>query len=103
MKTNLMTAIVVLAAILLVTSCATRDVVSIGKDTYMVNRGGWPAMNGFECEKACYRAANDYCAKKGLVMVSSTPTTIDGEVFSHNASCKLVFVATNSVTSSLGK
>jgi hypothetical protein len=92
MKINL---IIIGLAALFVTSCATTDVISIGKDTYMVNRGGWPAMNGFACETECYQAANEFCAKKHLAIASSTPTTIDGKVFAHNASCKLVFVATN--------
>jgi hypothetical protein len=74
--------------------CAQTDVVAIGRGTYMVNRGGWPAMNGFACEAKCYEAANAFCEKNHLAIASSTPTTIDGRVFAHNASSKLVFTTT---------
>lgn len=66
----------------------------MSKDTYIVHRGGWPAMNGFEVEADCLKAANSFCEKRGLEMVPIKTETIDGRIFVHNASSKLVFKAT---------
>ena len=76
--------------------CASPNLVKTGRDTYMVNGGGWPRMNGFAVESECYQAANQFCATRGLVMGTASATTIDGQPFVHNASCKLVFKAVSS-------
>jgi len=89
-------ALVALSALAL-TGCAS-NIVPAGKDTYMIHHGGWPAMNGFACEADCYRDANEFCKERGLVMVPVSTETIDGKVFAHNASSKLIFksvVSTN--------
>ena len=83
---------------LLLAGCANTGVVSTSNNTYMVIRGGWPAMSGFACESECYQAANKFCASNHLAMASSKATVVDGAAFQHNASCKLVFVATNLAT-----
>ena len=83
------------SAALVVCGCANTGIVFTGGNTYMVSRGGWPAMSGFACENDCYQVANRFCASNHLVMASSQATVIDGAAFQHNASCKLVFVATN--------
>ena len=62
--------ILISLAALLVSGCST-GVVSAGKDTYMVHKGGWPSMNGFACEAKCYEAANRYCANHKLAIASS--------------------------------
>lgn len=98
MKVHCIKLFIVAFAVSIICGCATREVVPLGNNTFMVNRGGWPAMNGFACEHECYKAANAFCEANHLVIVSSQPTMIDGAVFQHSASCKLVFVATNTVT-----
>jgi hypothetical protein len=50
-------------------------------------------MNGFAVEAECYQDANQFCKKRGLVMVPVSTTMINGQAFVHNASCKLVFKA----------
>ena len=103
MKTKL---IIIGLAALLATGCASNGIVPVGKDTYMINRGGWPAMNGFAVESECYRDANRFCQSRGLVMVPVETTTIDGKVFTHNASSKFIFKAvasTNAPTDSGNK
>jgi len=96
MKTKL--AIIGLAA-LLAAGCSSGPV-PVGKDTYMIHRGGWPAMNGFAVEADCYKAANSFCEDRGLIMVPVSTDTIDGKAFAHNASSKLVFKAIASTNAS---
>ena len=79
--------------LVLLAGCVSNTIAPLGQDTYMVSRGGWPNMNGFAVEAWCYKAANEYCAARGLVMIPVETTTIDGAVFAHNASSKLVFRA----------
>ena len=90
MKTKL---VIIGLAALLAAGCATNSIVSTGNDTYMISRGGWPDMNGFAVEAECYHDANQFCTNHGLVMVPVSITTIDGKVFAHNASSKLIFRA----------
>ena len=92
--------------VILCGGCASPNIVPAGKDTFMVNGGGWPRMNGFAVESECYQAANQFCAKRGLIMIPLSTTTKDGQVFAHNASCKLVFKAvasTNTVSADSSK
>jgi hypothetical protein len=93
MKTQIL--IIGLAA-LFTAGCASNGIAPMGSNTYMINRGGWPHMNGFAVESECYRDANQFCTKQGLIMVPVSATTIDGQVFANNASCKLIFRAVTS-------
>jgi hypothetical protein len=79
--------------VILAAGCASNAIVSTGKDTYMISRGGWPAMNGFAVQAECYKDANQFCKDRGLVMVPVSTTMINGQAFVHNASCELVFKA----------
>jgi hypothetical protein len=90
MKTQIL--IIGLAA-LLTAGCASNGIAPMGSNTYMINRGGWPHMNGFAVESECYRDANQFCTEHGLFMVPVSATTIDGQVLANNASCKLIFRA----------
>jgi len=83
----------ILTVALLVTGCATHHIVPAGKDTYMINRGGWPHMSGFAVESQCYRDANQFCIQRGLVMVPVSTTTVDGKLFCNNASSQIIFKA----------
>jgi len=65
----------------------------MGKDTYMVERGGWPHMNQFALETHCLKDANRFCEKRGLAMVPISRIGRDGQVFQNNATFKLVFRA----------
>jgi hypothetical protein len=90
LKTNIL--IIGLAA-LLAAGCASNSIAPMGNDTYMINRGGWPRMNGFAVQSECYRDANQFCTNRGLIMIPVSTTMIDGQVFDHNASSTLVFIA----------
>jgi hypothetical protein len=77
---------------ILLCGCAS-NVVPMGRDTFMVEHGGWPDMNESSLEAKCFREANAFCEKKGLVMVPVSINGTDGRVFANNASCKVVFLA----------
>jgi len=68
--------IAVLAAVALVAGCvSTSEVVPMGKDSYMINgqaRGG--AVTGHSIIEAT-KAANAFCAQKGLLMMPRTANT----------------------------
>jgi hypothetical protein len=76
-----------------VSGCAGGKVVSLGKDTYMVQRGGWPHMNMYALQAKCVEDANRFCAKRGLVMVPVSTVGRDGNVLANNATFKLEFMA----------
>jgi hypothetical protein len=75
---------------LLICGCAS-NVVPMGKDTYMIEHGGWPDMSEAPLEADCLRDANHFCDKKGMAMETVSITGINGRAFINNASCKLVF------------
>jgi hypothetical protein len=87
----------IIFSLALCAGCAS-SIVPMGKDTYMVERGGWPHMNEFAMEADCLKAANRFCKKRGMAMVVVSTTGRDGQVFANNASCRLIFktVPTNS-------
>jgi hypothetical protein len=72
--------------------CAS-NVVPMGKDTYMIQHGGWPHMDEYSLEAKCLKDANKFCDKRDLVMVQTTFNGRDGRAFVNNASCELVFKA----------
>src|ERR1022692_1971267 len=76
----------------LICGCAS-NVVPMGKETYMIQHGGWPHMNESSLEAKCLKDANSFCEKRGLVMVPVSINGIDGRAFVNNASCKVVFRA----------
>jgi len=53
MKNAALPLLAILAACAGATGCAGGRVVSMGNDTYMVERGGWPHMNEFALETKC--------------------------------------------------
>jgi len=75
--------------------CSALEVAPAGPDTYTVAAGGglgWTASSAPVRAKV-YRAANDFCEKRGLVMVPVSEREIPGEVGRHTASVELVFRA----------
>jgi hypothetical protein len=68
-------------------------VVSMGKDTYYVERGGWPHMNQYALEAKCLRDANRYCESHHLAMEPVSSVGREGEAFQHNATFRLIFKA----------
>lgn len=80
----------------LFTGCASRpEVVPAGPDTYTVAAGGgmgWTPSSA-PVRAAVYRAANEFCQKRGLVMVPVSLDQRPGQIGSHTASVELVFRA----------
>lgn len=75
--------------------CARLEVVPAGPDTYSVSAGGglgWTPSSAPVRAKV-YKAANDYCVKRGLVMVPVSVDERPGEMGRHTASMELVFRA----------
>lgn len=89
-KTILIPSLALCAALLC--GCAS-NVVPMGRDTYMVQHGGWPHMNEGAMEIDCLKDANKFCVKRGLDLIQTSFTGRDGQVFAHNATCELVFKA----------
>lgn len=81
----------VLAACALSVGCAT-SVTPAGPDTYMVSASGAGFSSGAERARA-YRIANEWCAKRGLVMVPVSMDSRDGEYGRKAPSADLVFRA----------
>jgi hypothetical protein len=78
------------------TGCASEpEVVPAGPDTYYVSAGGglgWtPASAPIRAK--VYKAANNFCAKRGLVMMPVSVNERPGEMGRHTASMDLVFRA----------
>ncbi|MEI6196049.1 MAG: hypothetical protein WCS42_17145 [Verrucomicrobiota bacterium] len=67
--------------------------VPMGRDTYMIQRGGWPHMDEYALEAKCLKDANNFCDNRGLVIIQTTFNGRDGRAFVNNASCELVFKA----------
>lgn len=76
----------------LICGCAS-NVVPMGKNTYMIEHGGWPHMNEYSLQAHCLKDANRFCDKHGLDLIQTSFTGRDGQVFAHNATCKLIFKA----------
>jgi hypothetical protein len=75
--------------------CAGPQVVPAGPDTYSVSAGGglgWTPSSAPVRAKV-YQAANDYCTKRGLIMVPISVDQRPGQIGRHTASMELVFRA----------
>lgn len=75
--------------------CSTPEIVPAGPDTYTVAAGGGLGFtpSSAPVRASVYKAANKYCADRGLVMM---PVSIDvqpGQQGKHTASVELVFRA----------
>jgi hypothetical protein len=68
------------------------NVVSVGPDTYSASSSGAGFSDVGQREKV-YGAANDFCAKRGLVMVPVSMDAKNGIVFTRPPSASLVFRA----------
>lgn len=75
--------------------CASPEVVSAGPDTYTVAAGGGLGMtpSSAPVRAAVYKAANQFCAKRGLVMVPVMVDESPGVMGSHTAQVELTFKA----------
>ena|SRR5882724_5043132 len=88
-KTTLLT-LSALAA-LLCGGCASQ-VISAGPDTYMVSSSG-AGFSTAGVRARCYRAANKFCEKRGLVMVPVSFDAREGELARRPPTANLVFRA----------
>jgi hypothetical protein len=73
-------------------ACVSSDVISTGPDTYMVSASGAGFATAGVREKV-YKKANDFCAKKGLVMVPVSFNARPGVLAVHPPSADLIFRA----------
>ena len=91
-------ALLVLTVALLLTGCNTymgSEVVPAGPDTYTCSAGGglgWTTSPA-PVRASVYRSANDFCIKRGLVMVPVSTDEHPGVYGQHMASFELVFRA----------
>ncbi len=88
------TFIVSLSAIIfaLTSGCSTSDVISSGPDTYMVTSSG-AGFGTASVRENVYKKANDFCAKRGLVMVPVSFKARPGELGRSAPNADLVFRA----------
>ena len=86
------------ALALVISSCGTLpnpEVIPAGRDTYIVSAGGglgWTTASE-PVRKKVYKAANDYCAQRGLVMTPIHVEELAGVPGQHMAGVKLTFRA----------
>lgn len=80
------------------TSNSTKDIVSIGKDTFMVGRSGSIFVDsGSEVKAQLYRDANDYCNTKGKILVQISESHKDKIMGVSAASAELKFRCLNEI------
>jgi hypothetical protein len=84
-----------LVGLLCIAGCAGPEIVPAGPDTYTVSSGGGLGMTPATAPQraAAFKAANAFCAKRGLVMVPVSVDTKPGEIGRHTAEVDLVFRA----------
>jgi hypothetical protein len=85
-------ATVVMGQLLLTLSGCASGVVSMGKDTYMVARKGSSWSTATSLKAKCLKDANEYCERRGLVMVPVSFAGRDGGI-GVMGSCEVVFRA----------
>ncbi len=73
-------------------ACVSSDVISTGPDTYMVSASG-VGLGTAGVRENVYKKANDFCAKKGLVMVPVSFNAKEGAIARNAPSANLVFRA----------
>jgi len=89
-------ALIISLAVFALVGCSTSpEIVPAGPDTYSVSAGGglgWTPSSA-PIRAKVYRAANDFCAERGLIMVPVSVDQRPGEMGRHTASMELVFRA----------
>ena len=87
--------LIILVSILGVVSCCFMppEVISTGPDTYTVTSGTSIGFSSAGVRAEVYRAANEFCAKRALVMVPVSIDAREGELGRHPPSATLVFRA----------
>jgi len=78
--------------LLFLTGCVSSDIMSTGPETYSVSASGAGFATAGVREKV-YRKANEFCAKRGLVMVPVSFKSRPGELGRHPPSADLTFKA----------
>ena len=93
MTTKLHIALPLLAISAFVSGCATK-VVPAGPDTYSVSAsGGIYTQSSAGSRAKAFKAANDFCVQRGLVMVPVTVQERPYELGRHTANINLIFRA----------
>lgn len=77
---------------LFLTGCVSSDIISTGPETYTVTASGAGFSTAGVREKV-YKKANEFCAKKNLVMVPISFKSRPGELARHPPSADLTFKA----------
>lgn len=83
----------ILTVVAFLTGCAA-EIVPAGPDTYTVSAsGGIYTQSSAGSRAKAYKAANDYCVKRGLVMVPVSVDERQYELGRHTANFTLIFRA----------
>jgi hypothetical protein len=87
--------LIIVVSILGLVGCSfmSPEVISTGPDTYTVTSGTSIGFSSAGVRTEVYRAANEFCAKRGLVMVPVSIDAREGELGRHPPSATLVFRA----------
>lgn len=85
----------IIATSVLIEGCIfmSPDVISAGPDTYSVTSGASAGFSSAGVRAEVYNAANDFCAKHGLIMVPVSMDAQEGALGQHPPSATLVFMA----------
>lgn len=76
------------------TGCvSSSDILSTGPDTYTISAGARAGFSTVGVREKVYKEANEFCAKKGLVMVPVSFKARPGELGRHPPSADLTFRA----------
>lgn len=75
----------------ILSGCAT-GITPMGKDTYFVSYKGSAFATAGSAKAKCYRLANEFCERQGLVMVPKSITAQETAPFAP-ATCQLEFLA----------
>jgi hypothetical protein len=86
---------IIAVSILVVAGCffMSPEVIPTGPDTYTITSGTSIGFSSAGVRAEVYRAANEFCAKRGLVMVPVSIDAREGELGRHPPSATLVFRA----------
>jgi hypothetical protein len=82
-----------IGACILMTSCASPEVISAGPDTYTVTSGASAGFSSVGVRAEVYKSANKFCQEQGLVMVPVSMDATEGALGRHPPSATLVFRA----------
>lgn len=90
--TKILTAATALVASFLVSACTSSGVIPAGPDTYMISAGG-AGFSTAGVRASTYRAAQKYCADRGLVFLPVSFDAQEGVLGQRPPTADLVFRA----------